>query len=48
MRVVIKRVLERAELRPAGRRRERGVRRTITFTPKHGVRVRLAGPPRGT
>jgi cytochrome P450 len=46
MRVVIKRVLERAELRPARRRPERGVRRTITFTPKHGVRVRLDRPPR--
>jgi cytochrome P450 family 135 len=41
MRVVIKRVLERTELRPAHRRPERGVRRTITYTPKRGVRVVL-------
>ena len=30
MRIVIARVLERAELRPATRRRERGVRRRVT------------------
>jgi cytochrome P450 len=41
MRVVIKRVLERTQLRPARRRPERGVRRTITYTPKRGVRVVL-------
>jgi cytochrome P450 family 135 len=46
MRVVIKRVLERAELRPAHRRPERGVRRTITYTPKRGVRVRQDRAPR--
>jgi cytochrome P450 len=46
MRVVIKRVLERADLRPVGRRPERGVRRGITYTPKRGVRVRLAEAPR--
>jgi cytochrome P450 len=46
MRVVIKRVLERAELRPARRRPERGVRRTITFMPKRGVPVRQMAPPR--
>jgi cytochrome P450 family 135 len=45
MRVVVKRVLERAELRPARRRPERGVRRTITYTPKHGVRVRMSARP---
>jgi cytochrome P450 family 135 len=42
MRVVIKRVLERAELRPVGRRPDRPLRRGITFTPKHGARAVLA------
>ena len=39
MRTVIRRVLDRTELRPVGRRPERGVRRGITFVPKRGVRV---------
>ena len=39
MRTVIKRVLERATLQPASRRPERGVRRGITFVPRHGARV---------
>ena len=39
MRVVIRRVLERTDLAPAGRRPEKGVRKGITFTPKRGVRV---------
>ena len=39
MRVVIRRVLERAELRPVGRRAERGIRKGVTFVPKRGVRV---------
>jgi cytochrome P450 len=39
MAVVIRRVLERARLTPAGRRPERGVRRGITFVPRNGVRV---------
>jgi len=43
MRTVIRRVLERAELRPVGRRPERGVRRGITFVPKRGVRVVRVG-----
>jgi cytochrome P450 family 135 len=46
MRVVISRVLERASLRPVGRRPERGVRRGITFVPKRGVRTTLSEPPR--
>jgi cytochrome P450 len=37
MRVVIRRVLERATLRPARRRPERGVRRGITYAPARGV-----------
>ena len=41
MRTVIRRVLERTDLRPVGRRPERGVRRGITFVPRKGVRVRL-------
>jgi cytochrome P450 len=36
---VIRRVLERTELRPASRRPERGVRRGITFVPNGGARV---------
>jgi cytochrome P450 len=41
MRTVIKRVLERAELRPVGERPEPGVRKGITFVPKHGARAVL-------
>jgi cytochrome P450 family 135 len=41
MRTVIKRVLERAELEPAGTRPEKGVRRGITFVPSRGVRAVL-------
>jgi cytochrome P450 len=39
MATVIRRVLERADLQPVGRRPEKGVRKGITFVPKHGVRV---------
>jgi cytochrome P450 len=46
MRVVIKRVLQRADLRPVGRRPERAVRRGITFAPGQGARARLSQPPR--
>jgi cytochrome P450 len=46
MRVVIRRVLERASLRPARRRPERGVRRGITYAPAGGVRAVLDRPPR--
>jgi cytochrome P450 family 135 len=45
MRVVIRRMLERTDLRPATEKPERGVRRDVTFAPKHGVRVTLAAPP---
>ena len=44
-RVVIRRVLERTQLEPVGRRAEKGVRRGITFTPKRGVRVVLPRQP---
>ena len=40
MRTVIKRVLERVDLRPVGRA-ERGVRRGVVFVPKRGVRAVL-------
>jgi cytochrome P450 len=39
MRVVVQRVLERTELRPASPKPEKGVRRGITFGPKDGARV---------
>ena len=39
MAVVIRRVLERADLTLADRRPEKGIRRGITFTPRRGVRV---------
>jgi cytochrome P450 family 135 len=45
MRVVIKRVLERAELQPDGRKPEKAVRRGITFGPKRGARAIMASPP---
>ena len=41
MRVVLRRVLERTDLRPARRRPEKGVRRAITFGPKDGAMVVL-------
>jgi cytochrome P450 len=41
MRVVIRRVLERVSLEPAGRP-EKGVRRSIVFVPRNGVRVRVS------
>jgi cytochrome P450 len=40
MRTVIRRVLERADLRPAGRP-DRGVRKGVTFVPKRGTRAKL-------
>jgi cytochrome P450 len=46
MRVVIKRVLERASLRPVGRRSERAVRRGITFSPSSGARALVTESPR--
>ncbi len=45
MRAVIRRVLERTELQPVGRRPERGVRRGITFVPRRGVGVLQSAPP---
>ena len=39
MRVVIRQVLERTDLKPARRMAERGVRRSVTYGPKHGARV---------
>jgi cytochrome P450 len=39
MRLVVRRILERTELRPAARRPDRIQRRAITLVPKHGVRV---------
>ncbi|MCW3065142.1 MAG: cytochrome [Solirubrobacterales bacterium] len=45
MRVVLRRVLERAALRPASRRPDRPERRGITIVPKRGVRVVLERPP---
>lgn len=41
MRAVLRRVLERCELEPAGRRPARAERRGITVAPAGGVRVRL-------
>jgi cytochrome P450 len=46
MQAVIRRVLERASLTSASRRRERGVRRGITYVAAKGVRVRQTSPPR--
>jgi cytochrome P450 len=46
MEVLIRRVLERAELRPVGRRPERRVRKGVTITPRRGVRVVQSSPPR--
>jgi cytochrome P450 len=39
MKVVIRRVLERAQLEPAGRRSERPVRKGVTIVPSRGARV---------
>jgi cytochrome P450 len=46
MRVVIKRVLERSELRVTGRNPEKVERRGITLVPRDGVRVVQARAPR--
>jgi cytochrome P450 len=45
MAIIIARVLERTTLQPAGKRPERPIRKGVTFVPRDGVRVRLAGPP---
>jgi cytochrome P450 family 135 len=39
MQTVIRRVLERAQLRPVGRRPEKRLRKGVTIVPKRGVRV---------
>jgi cytochrome P450 len=44
MKVVIQRVLERAQLRAVGRRPEKPVRKGVTFVPRRGARVSLAEP----
>jgi cytochrome P450 len=46
MRVVIRRVVERAQLSPVGRRPERALRKGVTIVPKRGVRVLQTAPPR--
>jgi cytochrome P450 len=48
MRVVLARVLERAELRPAGRRPERAIRRGVTMVPRRGAQVVQGRPPSPT
>jgi cytochrome P450 len=45
MRVVLRRVLERTELRPAAKDRDRVEFRAITLAPRDGVRVIQARPP---
>ena len=46
MGVVIRRILERTDLAPAGLRPEAGVRKGITFVPKHGVPVVMREAPK--
>ena len=46
MKVVIRRVLERAQLRAVGRRPEGAVRKGVTFVPKRGARAIQTAPPR--
>jgi hypothetical protein len=46
MQVVIRRVLERTQLKAVGRRPEKGVRKGVTIVPKRGVRVVQKLPPR--
>ncbi len=48
MRIVLGRVLERAELRPVGQRQEKVQRRGVTMVPRRGARVVQPRPPRGT
>jgi cytochrome P450 family 135 len=45
MQVVIRRVLERAQLRPVGRRPEKRLRKGVTIVPKRGVRVVQTSAP---
>jgi cytochrome P450 len=45
MKVVIRRVLERTQLRAVGSRPERAVRKGVTFVPRHGARVLMTKSP---
>jgi cytochrome P450 len=45
MRVVIRRVIERTNLRPVGRRPEKSVRKGVTIVPRRRVRVIQTAPP---
>jgi cytochrome P450 len=45
MKVVIRRVLERADLAPFGRRPERALRKGVTIVPRRGARVVLRAAP---
>ena len=47
MRVVLQRILERTELRPASRNPDKVQFRAITLAPRHGVRVVQPRPPTG-
>lgn len=46
MKVVIRRVLERAQLESVGRRPEKAARKGVTFVPKRGARAIQEAPPR--
>jgi cytochrome P450 len=46
MRVVIRRVVERAQLEPVGRRPERSVRKGVTIVPRRSVRVVQTSSPK--
>jgi cytochrome P450 len=46
MKIVIRRVLERAQLRGVGRGPEQAVRKGVTFVPKRGARAVQTAPPR--
>ena len=48
MRIVLARVLERAELRPVGQRQEKVQRRGVTMVPRRGARVVQTRPPLAT
>ena len=46
MNVVVRRVIERTDLAPARRRPDKGVRKGITFVPKHGARAVMRSAPK--
>ena len=48
MRVVLARVLQRAELEAVGKKHERPVRRGVTIVPRHGARAVQVRPPLST